>query len=70
MYDDFIDVRPGAAKELEHDLNAAIRERPAGAHADDKAGTEKLSIDETSSTSSTHQNPKKARAHENATSRV
>lgn len=59
MYDDFIEIRPGAAKELEHDLNAAIRERPAGAQADNLAGTEKLTIDGTSSTSSTHQNPKK-----------
>lgn len=58
MYDDFIELRPGAAKELERELNSGLRETPSGAQAHDTVDTEKSSIAISSHSSSKHQNPK------------
>lgn len=38
MYEDFFELRSGAAEELERDLNAALRERSAAGQAHDTTG--------------------------------
>lgn len=58
MYDDFIELWPGAAKELEHDLNLALRERPAETQVHDTAGTEPSNVGISSHPSSEHQDQK------------
>lgn len=59
MHDDFRELRPGAAKDLERNLNAALKERPAGRPAgtlvQGMAGTE-LNIALSSHSASEHQN--------------